>query len=270
MREINDIKEKQKIALDILIEFDLFCRNNNLRYALCYGTLLGAVRHKGFIPWDDDVDVVMPRPDYDRFLRLTRNGMNNIYKVISKDNIKNIGMAYAKVIDTRTKLFEEIHNPYESGIFIDVFPMDGVPDDEKEADRHFNHINSCIRKCNFKQMQMKKGRNIFTTIPKYITLIFTRMTVNLAKEAEKIDSLARKYLFEKSSKVTVAVCTCNKVCTIDKEKFTNFVELPFEGHMLFAPSNYTEWLFNTYGDYMTLPPVEKRHVHPSIVYWAQD
>ena len=270
MREISDTKEKQKIALDILTEFDLFCRNNNLRYALCYGTLLGAVRHKGFIPWDDDVDVVMPRPDYDRFLKLTRNGMSNIYKVISKDNIKNIGMAYAKVIDSRTRMYEDIYDPYESGMFIDVFPMDGVPDNDKETLRHLNRICSHIRKCNIRRMQIKKGRNLITTIPKFIAIFFARIAVRVDKESEKIEGLARKYSFENCERISLSVCSDSKLCVTDKAKFTNYIELPFEGHLFFAPSNYDEFLTKVYGDYMTLPPENEQHIHPSKVYWIQD
>lgn len=107
MKPINNIKEIQKLELDILKEFHEFCIKHDLVYSLMGGTMLGAVRHEGFIPWDDDIDVSMPRPDYDKFIDLTRNNLSNIYEVYSVETRKDYIHPFAKIVDNRTVLFEK-------------------------------------------------------------------------------------------------------------------------------------------------------------------
>ena len=118
--------ELRRIQLDLLIAFDKFCAANELHYSLDYGTLLGAVRHQGFIPWDDDIDISMPRPDYDRFLSLTKNGLG-IYEVRSGEYTPGYFYPIAKMIDPRTILVEHtIGDAHIMGVYLDIFPLDGL------------------------------------------------------------------------------------------------------------------------------------------------
>ena len=123
LRQI-DIEELKKIQLDILIAVDDFCSKNNIKYFLSFGTLLGTIRHRGYIPWDDDIDIIMLRDDYNRFLETFNH---SYYKVNSIQNNPTYFLAFAKVTDERTVMQEEIVYPTEYGVYIDVFVVDGVP-----------------------------------------------------------------------------------------------------------------------------------------------
>lgn len=129
-RQISD-EEVRKLELEILIKFAEYCEKYHLRYFLAYGTLIGAIRHKGFIPWDNDVDVVMPRPDYNRFMQLIKDeNIGEYFRVLDYHDVKTF--PFAKVVDNRTKLSEKFLITDTLGIYIDVFPMDGLPDDERK------------------------------------------------------------------------------------------------------------------------------------------
>ena len=123
-------EELKAIQLDLLQKTADFCKENGIRYYLCGGTLLGAIRHKGYIPWDDDIDISMPRPDYDRFISMF-NKPENDYQVIDMSNNKKYGLPFAKVHDTRTFVDELQYTKDQFGVYIDIFPIDGVGEDEQ-------------------------------------------------------------------------------------------------------------------------------------------
>ena len=129
MRKISD-EDMKALALTMLKDVAKFCDDHNIKYYLCGGTLLGAVRHKGFIPWDDDIDIMMPRPDYLRFLELY-NGTNPRYVVKGIENDDRYWRPFAKVFDLHTELDEPIYNVkgLTNHVFLDVFPVDVIPDD---------------------------------------------------------------------------------------------------------------------------------------------
>ena len=134
MRDITELEELHQIETDILTAIDEICRKENIRYYLAGGTLLGAVRHKGFIPWDDDIDIAMPRDDYERFLKVMRKGAHPYYKILALEYKEDYPYTFAKVVDTRTRLQEEIGKDLpEMGVFIDIFPLDGMGDDRDKA-----------------------------------------------------------------------------------------------------------------------------------------
>lgn len=127
--EITDLEDVQNLQLGIIDKMDSFCLENNIRYFLAYGTLIGAIRHEGFIPWDDDIDVWMLRPDYDRFLEVfpawaEKNGLF----LNSPSTARRYNRVFSKVCDSRTILVEtDRRNEFEEGAFVDVFPVDGLP-----------------------------------------------------------------------------------------------------------------------------------------------
>ena len=136
MQEIKTVEELQKIELEILKYIDKVCKENNLTYFLAYGTLIGAIRHKGFIPWDDDVDIQMPRDDYNKLCDILKEE-NGRYKLL--DHKEGLGYIYpfAKVIDSNTRLIETgLTETVNMGVYIDIFPIDGTPNDFKKRKKY--------------------------------------------------------------------------------------------------------------------------------------
>lgn len=121
------LQEIQRITSKILETFDLFCTQKGICYYLAYGTLLGAIRHDGFIPWDDDIDVLIPRKDYEKLLKEEYIDSDRRYRIIGSHNVENWPYAFAKCIDTRTELLETDFNSGAIGVYIDLFPIDGLP-----------------------------------------------------------------------------------------------------------------------------------------------
>ena len=268
LREILN-EEKKEILIEILDAFVKFCEENNLRYYLAYGTLLGAIRHKGFIPWDDDIDVVMPRPDYNNFLKISKNGLGGNLIVHSHNYTDNFIYPFLKVVDNRTllkemKMKEGIN---ELGVNIDVFPMDGLPNDEKEINKHYKcmhlyrqfHI-ACVSSTNkWKNPLENTMKNIFKKIASYYGY---KNVVN------RMDRLAQKYDFNNSKKVGVVVWNYGVREVTQKNEYTNEILVDFEHKKYVAPANYQEILTGLYGEYLKLPLAEKRIPHhDSVSYW---
>lgn len=255
------LRRLQLIELDILKAFIKVCDDHNLRYFLCGGTLLGAIRHKGFIPWDDDIDVEMPRGDYMRFLNLSPNLLGDAYDVISMYNNKDCIYTFAKVVDKRTKLKEPVGK--EIGVYIDIFPIDGLPDNIKESDKHFKKMSNYNRILSYSILEYKKGRTPIRTIIKY-SVIFICKLLGENRLLNLIDKTARKYDFEKSKYIAVSVVSYygNRE-RIGKEAYQSSIKVQFEDLMFNAPIGYHQYLSNIYDDYMKLPSVEKRVTHHS-------
>ncbi len=131
MRKIEDIQELRQIQMGILDEVHQFCEANGLRYFLSSGTLIGAVRHKGYIPWDDDIDIYMPRQDYEQFLQ-TYSDTKGTYRAINPATEPHYYYTFAKVVDQRTRMVEKETEGYEIGVYMDIFPVDYVTEDLQE------------------------------------------------------------------------------------------------------------------------------------------
>ena len=259
--------EIKKIELDILIEFDKYCRKHNLTYFLCYGTLLGAVRHKGFIPWDDDIDVFMPRMDYERFLDETGyNPINEKLLTVSykKTKRKNYN-PFTKIVNKETVAYESWAAKKEcSGIWIDVFALDGFSDNIN-IDYKLNKKRLFWRKVLFfSKSNFITSTNIVKRILKILIKPFTSFALKRIA-CRKIDKLAQRYSFENSSYVGCCQWGYGIKERLDKSVF-NPIEIEFEGYHFFAPRNYDEYLKALYGNYMELPPEDKRISH-SIQAW---
>ena len=263
MREIK-LEELKKIQIEILDEVHHFCEENRITYFLSSGTLLGAVRHKGYIPWDDDIDIYIPRRDYERFLKIYKGSTTRIRSLYVDSKFP---FAFAKVEKNGTVLIENADCNTEIGVNIDVFPLDGVPNNLQERRALFNHINS-IRHCmtlksvsiDFKKRSFLKNTVLF--IGKIILAPFS-----LHYLASMVDKA-----IDKNNDCSQYVCnivlgngfnTC-----FSRDAIKDTIEVLFEGQYYKTMAGYDEYLHKTYGDYMQLPPVEKRVSHHSFsAYW---
>lgn len=250
--------EQIRIMLNILDSIDAFCRKNNLRYYLHAGTLIGAIRHKGFIPWDDDVDIAMPREDYERFCSIY-NESTDRYRIVTYKNTKGYYMPYGKVIDTRTILIHENVNSkiIDLGVFIDVFPLDNCSSDYKKAVKLYKKckfLNSIKWTKVVKASDLHGWKKIAFPLAKMVFLPFSLKTI-----LNKIDRIGQKYAGVDSRYIAVVtVMTYGLKELFDKKWFAESIQKEFENHKFSCPSGYDNILSKMYGNYMCPPPIEKQ------------
>lgn len=262
------LQETKSYELEILKVFADYCNNKGLKYYLAYGTLLGAVRHGGFIPWDDDIDVWMPRPDYEKFIKLTGHNpiTSNYETILYRDTrIKSI-YPFVKIIDTRTVVIEETKiRKSKMGIWIDVFPLDALPDDESETLRMIKKSKKLQKFIGVAQSRLSSAKNIIKLILKII--LFPYFKINGIKRfCRKLEKLCTKHDFSKSKyygEITWSLDGYLKCPICDFEPATT---VEFEGFSFSAPNNYKSVLEKYYGDYMTLPPENERSGHHFLAY----
>lgn len=266
MCEINTLGELQSIEDHILKQIHSYCMKNNIQYFLGYGSLLGAVRHQGFIPWDDDIDILMPRPDYEKFLQLSKEKeISKTIKVISIHTDKDYYLPFAKVIDRRTELIEEnIRFKKKIGVFVDVFPIDGLPDNTikkmiyimiMKLYQYILQLSSC--ECVKSKNKVKKiiGK-IVKPFFKLINLISPILTPRCL--ITRMEKLVSKYSYSKANNVGVIVWGHGKKEVMKKSVFKETKRVVFNGDFYNAPVGYNQYLERIYGNYMALPPKEER------------
>lgn len=245
------LKELQDFSLDILKDVDKFCRDHSIRYCLGYGTLLGAVRHKGFIPWDDDIDILMKREDYDRFLAIYRSDK---YKLVDISHTKDCYIAFARVCDTeRTCMKSRIPwhgGDFTSGVWIDIFPIDYVPDDKES-------YTSLYRSQMILYRMMIKARRMRTS--PIMRMLHPRLSkIDPADISRGMDTVMRLCDKERGKYVSQLACPENEREYFDAELFEQVTELPFQDMMAIVPKEYDSILCMMYGDYMKLPQGKDR------------
>lgn len=263
-----ELEESKKIELEILSYFARFCEEHGLRYFLAYGTLIGAVRHKGFIPWDDDVDVQMPREDYNRLIKIFNDKKEIDYLNLVAPEDKISRHSIVKIIDTRTVKIEKSvdYKNGHLGIDIDVFPLDGQPSDEESYDKWWNKLNKIY------WFYLINILDPSVSIKKSIAVPLIRVLFNKKRMKKNADKLHAAYPYETSQYVgSVESAFNSKKNHIEKNQYENFVMLEFEGHLFRAPCGYDKILSTMYGDYMKLPPEEKQVTHHSnYCYWREN
>lgn len=264
---IIDTEEQKKILVDMLAYFDEKCRSNGIHYSLIGGSLIGAVRHKGFIPWDDDVDVILDKADFYRIKKIL-DEERGIYRTL-KDGEGGENFGFLKLIDSRTGLIEksqkrELKN---YGVFIDIFCYFSTYTDERKRVRHFRRIKvlkSLItrRKIDFKNKSLKK--NISYMIRTSVSVIIgqkrlKRLYYKVLSEANDSDYIVSNW----------PVYGLKKEVQLRKN-ISGYTDATFEGIKTMIFQNYDEILRTTFGDYMQLPPESKRIPHHALKIWWRD
>lgn len=250
-----ELEEIKKLQLGILSDVAEFCERNGLRYYLAYGTLLGAVRHKGYIPWDDDIDIMMPRPDYMKFME-TYGGKDSRYKGAFMQKTPEFWHIYGKVYDTATIRHTPRSFPGGWGVCIDIFPLEGIP-------KHFLSVRLPIirtlgKVILIRQWRMVSDKNLFV---KTVCRMIVNLPFGVIRLAQKIvDRMMKASSYDESGKVGI-LCMLTKRRwgrIFDKTLFEESVPMEFEGRLYSVPKRYDELLKDLYGDYMTLPPESER------------
>jgi len=254
-----ELRKLQKIELELLIELDRICRKHNITYSIDGGTLLGAVRHGGFIPWDDDADVIMVRKEYEKFLSVVDQELDKSrFYLQDLNRTPGYRWGYAKLRRANTDFIRlnQEHMPYKQGIFLDIFICDNVPD---------NYILRCI--CNFHSFIYRKI--FYSEVGKYSASGISKLVYKLLSliPEKAIKNRYNKYVKFRNRKSTKLVkCltfpACNRVYGYKREWYEDTIDIEFEGVTFKGSRNYDEYLTFLYGDYMKLPPVEQRKVHP--------
>ena len=258
MKELS-LKEIQEHSLKVLLHVHEFCLSHDIQYSIAYGTLIGAVRHKGFIPWDDDVDIIMTRENFERFLKEYQSGGN--YKLVSP-NDKNSFLAFARVCDIKeTIVVSDIPwSKYDTGIWVDIFPMDSVDDDIEKHRLRFNRIQSEWLRLLYARNKMRSlssSRNLmylFKFIAKRILVLNGHV---LSKRLQRYLNEITDKSYLTSSHCAQLAC-CDEFGFYEKKDFEEYTMIEFERHQLMVNKEYDKMLRLLYGDYMQLPPVEDR------------
>jgi len=258
------LPELHAAELDILKDIDAFCRPRGIRYSLAFGTLLGAARHKGFIPWDDDIDLVMPREDYRRF---QAEYVSERYSFIDRDNSPECYISFGRVTDTRRTLYassQPWHSPaLSTGAWVDIFPMDAVPDDPEEYGSLYRSLNRLLK------MMRKTRRMVAPRAPQLpwmqqMKSAFKKMGHPHTKSLDP-SALARDYMVTLDLATREPTGHLGLLCSanaptyyFERSVFEEYVDLPFEDGLFQAPARYDLVLRTVYGDYMQLPPKDQQ------------
>ena len=261
-------EEQKQVAYEILCWLKDLCDKEGIHYSLSGGTLLGAVRHKGFIPWDDDVDVFLLRPEFDRLDQILRKQKD--YKWITPRNYLGRYWNYGRLINTKTKIYdEELGDSMGIGIFIDICYVDGLPDNPLERRRHIARMRSLYRLKRSTTPQKKEyvPKNPVKRVSKSLIQKYT-LDRGVKYWNRKIDRVISKYPVEKGQYVCNLVSQYGAKEILHRSGFDHYIEMPFEDRTFSVFAGYEEYLRGVYGDYMQLPPEDERVGHHfDRAYW---
>jgi len=256
----NMLRQVQLIQLEMLEEVDRICKKCGIHYNIIAGTLLGAVRHGGYIPWDDDADVAMLRSEYEKFRKACKTELDKErFYFQDHRNTKGYRWGYGKLRRKNTLFLREYqeHMPYEQGIFIDIFPLDAVPDNYFL--RSLKNLECfCVRKIFWAPVGMRADKCIWKR----------QIYKLLAKLPDKkvygyYHNMIRKAAKKKTRMVRILTFpTPNSEYGYYRNWYENSVDTVFEGKVFQGIKDYDSYLSFKFGDYMELPPAEKRKVHP--------
>ncbi len=261
------LKKLQNTELDILCEVDRVCKKNNINYFIMYGTLLGAVRHEGFIPWDDDIDIAMPREDYERFLDIIGSELKDKYILDFVTVNKDYYLPFAKIKNKNT-LFQEknaVNYKGNKGIWIDIFPYDDYKTNKKglvfKIKFKFILFLHTLMIKNTLNLDLGKHNLVFKFISKFITNPHAlRLIEKMSKSKKNADYM-----------LYYSVVGASQTPIFKKSDIFPLKEIKFCNKKFYAPKNYKKVLVQLYGnDYMKLPPVEKRVTHNPIKIVFED
>ena len=263
------LEETKKVELDILVSVADFCDRNGFKYFLAYGTLIGAIRHKGFIPWDDDIDLWMPRDDYNKFIEIFNEQCENRDLMVIDPETDIARHSFAKVINTKTLKIEKgvDYRNGHLGVDVDIFPLDGTPEIESDFKAWYKVLQKYYRA--FLMRICVPPKKIKSIVKRLLYLLIYGSKKNILKKTKLLHS---RYPYSSCTFIgSIDSCFNSMKERFEKNLFEEAVLVDFEGLQFKAPKGYDTILTKLYGDYMTPPPEEKRVTHHSNnTFWKEE
>lgn len=271
MKEYDEVtlKRVQNLELSILRDFLDVCKENNLTYFALAGTGIGAIRHKGFIPWDDDIDIGLPRKDYEKLLQVFESKYSGKYIIGNAEHMKNYPLMTTRIMIKGTKFIEEAlkNVDCEFGIFLDVYAFDNVSDDERKMKKQawsawFWSKIMILRQIPFPILPFTGVKKKLAHLVCLMVHIFLKLfRVSPKWIYKKCKAASCRYNEKETEKMAFLCDTSPFINMVSKKTSFPLVELDFEDIKLKFPKDIHEQLTFIYGDYMQLPPIEKRKNH---------
>lgn len=265
-----DLKKIKQIELDILKVTVRILEENDIRYFISYGTCIGAIRHQGFIPWDDDIDISLFRDDYERARDILRNKLPKEYIYCDRFTEEEYPYNFAKVRLKRSAFVHggDAHLNISHGIYIDLFPLDKCEKTLKATERKIKAIKRLRQKTDLSRMSYKKYGKL-RPLWQLPLIFYGHMFLNSRKIQNRIDEICKSGNPE-SEYIGSFLTPYGNKDIYKKEWFGSGKKVFFEDNVFLVPDNYDEYLRHIYGDYMQLPPAEKRISHHDVIFSSID
>lgn len=261
-------EERKALTLEVFKAFADYCHQHDLRYYGAYGTALGAIRHKGFIPWDDDIDVYMPRPDYDRLIELYSKEPAANYDLLTLENTPNYYLTFAKFSLHHSTLIENRYTPCNIGIFVDIFPLDGVLEETapekcfqaKRLSTRFTSLSAKFDLQDFLSMLWKRKFRSFLSL----SLLQIDRKIKRSKTLEQFHRLYATPCYEEATHVMNYNYPSIVKEYFPKQWLEETIEIPFEDTTICVFKEVHQYLEGLFGDYMTPPPIQEQVSNHSV------
>lgn len=255
----------QDTLLRMLKWFHEFCVNHNITYYAIGGTMLGAARHNGFIPWDDDIDIGVPRPSYEKLIELLKSPVDGYFLETPYSGNDDYLYAFSKLYDTNTTLVEQLRTPFKRGIYCDIYPLDGIGNSWEDAQKNFRRFKKMnvflmLRICTIEKRRIWYKNLVVISGGWIIEKLIggKRLSMSVADFARKINSDESAYIANLMGRYGN-----REICK--REYFGVPTLYPFEDIQLYGPEKYDEYLTTIYGDWRKLPPEDKRHTKHNFI-----